>query len=151
MYEVVAKATTFFDLHIDKRRYVFYIYIEGYRFKEGFMKDNIVIERNFAQEAKMFKAFCDENRLRILDMLSTGERCACELLEELEVVQSTLSHHMKILVDSGIVKSRKDGKWSYYSLDENSGNRAKILLDLVVSEKSIITDNKNVLKGYRCD
>ena len=53
--------------------------------------------------ADVFKAFCDENRIRILKLLTTGEKCACKLLEELNITQPTLSHHMKILCDSGIV------------------------------------------------
>ena len=65
----------------------------------------------YKEQAIIFKAFCDENRLMILEMLRDGEKCACVLLERLNISQSTLSHHMKILVDSGIVVSRKDGKW----------------------------------------
>ncbi len=66
--------------------------------------------------ALVFKAFCDENRIKILNILSTGEKCACRLLEALSVTQPTLSHHMKILCDAGVVKARKDGKWMHYSL-----------------------------------
>lgn len=57
--------------------------------------------------ASIFKAFCDENRIRILKMLRGGEKCACRLLEALAVTQPTLSHHMKILCDSGIVVNEK--------------------------------------------
>ena len=64
--------------------------------------------------ALIFKAFCDENRIRILKMLRSGEKCACKMLDELNVTQPTLSHHMKILCDSGIVLGRKEGKWMYY-------------------------------------
>ncbi|MFV0413742.1 MAG: ArsR/SmtB family transcription factor, partial [Oscillospiraceae bacterium] len=63
----------------------------------------------------MFKAFCDENRLMVLELLQSGEKCACVLLEQLHIAQSTLSHHMKILVESGVVAARKEGKWTYYS------------------------------------
>ena len=73
--------------------------------------------------ALVFKAFCDENRIKILNILSSGEKCACKLLEALSVTQPTLSHHMKILCDSGVVKARKEGKWMYYSLS-NEGLRA---------------------------
>ena len=66
--------------------------------------------RNHSEDAKVFKAFCDVNRLRILEMLSTGEKCACKLLDELQIGQSTLSHHMKILCESGVVVGRKEGK-----------------------------------------
>lgn len=60
---------------------------------------------------KVFKAFCDENRLKILEQLRTGEKCACKLLDDLYITQSTLSHHMKLLCDADIVQGRKDGKW----------------------------------------
>ena len=53
------------------------------------------MEKQFNQDAKVFKAFCDPNRLRILDILKSGEHCACKLLDILDVSQSTLSHHMK--------------------------------------------------------
>ena len=66
--------------------------------------------------AVIFKAFCDENRIRILQLLRGGEKCACRLLEELNITQPTLSHHMKILCDSGIVVGRKEGKWMHYSI-----------------------------------
>ena len=69
--------------------------------------------------AAMFKAFADENRIQILELLRDGERCACRLLEEMKITQPTLSHHMKILCDSGIVVGRKDGKWMHYSISED--------------------------------
>ncbi|MDK2802941.1 MAG: winged helix-turn-helix transcriptional regulator [Oscillospiraceae bacterium] len=68
------------------------------------------------ETTKIFKALCDENRLLILDILKIGEKCACHLLEDLNITQSTLSHHLRILCDSGFVESRKDGKWIYYSI-----------------------------------
>lgn len=74
------------------------------------------MEKDYERDSKIFKAFCDPNRLKILDILKSGEYCACKLLEILDVSQSTLSHHMKILTDSKIVNVRKDGKWSHYSL-----------------------------------
>ena len=67
--------------------------------------------------ANICKAMSDANRLRILEMLTTGEKCGCELLEELQVTQPTLSHHMKVLSDCGLVSSRKDGKWHHYSIN----------------------------------
>ena len=76
------------------------------------------MEKQYEEEAKRFKAFCDPNRLKILDILKSGEHCACKLLDILEVSQSTLSHHMKILADAKIVNVRKDGKWSHYSLSD---------------------------------
>lgn len=76
------------------------------------------MEKEYEQKARVFKAFCDPNRLKILDILKDGEYCACNLLEILDVSQSTLSHHMKILTDAKVVSVRKDGKWSHYSLSK---------------------------------
>lgn len=81
--------------------------------------------------AVIFKAFCDENRIRILNLLTTGEKCACKLLEELNIKQPTLSHHMKILCDSGVVVGRKEGKWMHYSISSNGVDKAKKYLDTV--------------------
>ena len=64
----------------------------------------------------VFKALCDENRVRILKYLTGGEKCACRLLDDLNIAQSTLSHHMKVLTDSGLVIGRKEGKWMHYSI-----------------------------------
>lgn len=96
--------------------------------------------------AIVFKAFCDENRVRILKLLRTGEKCGCRLLEEINVTQPTLSHHMKILCDSGIVVGRKEGKWMHYSISpEGAAYAAKCLerlttVEAVWEEKSCCED-----------
>ena len=77
------------------------------------------MEDLFCNHALVFKAFCDENRLHILSLLCSGEKCACNLLEHLNVGQPALSYHMKILVDSGIVESRQEGKWTRYRICRN--------------------------------
>ena len=74
------------------------------------------MESRHALDAKVYKAFCDENRLRILERLRDGEKCACMLIEDLGIGQSALSYHMKILVESGIVSTRQEGKWTHYSI-----------------------------------
>lgn len=89
--------------------------------------------RDHSADAKVFKAFCDENRLQILEMLRCGEKCACVLLEDLQISQSTLSHHMKILCDSGIVESRREGKWTYYTISEEGSKRAAQLLYILTA------------------
>ena len=70
-----------------------------------------------AEQAKVFKAFCDENRLKIIELLQDGELCACELIPKLAMSQSTLSYHMKILCESGIIINRQDGKWAHYRIN----------------------------------
>ncbi len=67
--------------------------------------------------ALICKALSDSNRLKIVKMLSNGEMCGCKLLEAFEITQPTLSHHMKVLCDCGLVETRKEGKWSHYSLN----------------------------------
>ena len=71
-------------------------------------------------ESAVFKALSEPVRLQILDMLSCGEVCACELLERLTISQSTLSHHMKVLIDSGLVVARRRAVWVHYSIREES-------------------------------
>ena len=70
----------------------------------------------YEEQAKVFKALCDERRLRILELLHGGEKCACVLIEEMGMPQSSLSYHMKILCDSGVVEGRREGKWMHYSI-----------------------------------
>ncbi|MGB4595134.1 MAG: metalloregulator ArsR/SmtB family transcription factor [Anaerolineaceae bacterium] len=86
------------------------------------------METNYQDQVRMFKAFCDETRLRVLEMLQGGEKCACKLLEKLDCGQSGLSYHMKILLESGVVTSRQDGKWTYYSISEEGSAAAVGLL-----------------------
>ena len=69
------------------------------------------------QVSLICKALSDPNRLRIVQLLTYGEQCACELLEQMQITQSTLSHHMKTLEDCSLVSARREGKWSHYSLN----------------------------------
>ena len=86
------------------------------------------MDRNFQENAKVFRALCDPKRLAILEQLRTGEKCACVLQEPMELTQSGLSYHMKILCESGIVQSRQEGKWTHYRLSEHGGQEAAALL-----------------------
>jgi ArsR family transcriptional regulator len=98
------------------------------------------MERSNEQNAKVFKAFCDENRLTILQMLCTGEKCACRLQDALSIGQSTLSHHMKILCESNVVTARKEGKWTYYAIDRAGCEVAAALLTRYTSVESDVRD-----------
>ena len=69
------------------------------------------------QVSLICKALSDPNRLLIIQLLTYGEQCGCELLDQMQITQPTLSHHMKTLEDCGLVSSRKKGKWNYYSLN----------------------------------
>lgn len=85
----------------------------------------------------VFKALGDENRIRILKLLRSGEKCACKLLEELNISQPTLSHHMKILCDSGIVVGRKEGKWMHYSICCEGAQNIRTLLQELLSPENL--------------
>ena len=82
---------------------------------------------------RVFRAFSDEKRLRVLELLTEGEQCACVLLKELDISQPTLSYHMKILCQSGIVKERPVGPWKYYSIDGEGCAYAQKLLQALSS------------------
>ena len=75
--------------------------------------------RTYQESARVFKALCDPKRLAILEQLRSGEKCACVLQEPMDLTQSGLSYHMKILCDSGIVVGRKEGKWMHYSISSD--------------------------------
>jgi len=94
------------------------------------------MELSYVANARVFKAFCDESRLRILELLQNGEKCVCILIEKLPIGQSTISHHLKILVDSGVVEYRKDGKWTYYSLSKQGSELAISLLNQILENKN---------------
>lgn len=94
------------------------------------------MEQDIKKITVVFKAFCDENRIKILRLLADGEKCACKLLEEMNVTQPTLSHHMKILCDSGIVVGRKEGKWMYYSISADGAEIAKKYIDELINLKT---------------
>ena len=78
------------------------------------------LERVYIDTAKMLKARSDPKRLRIVDMLSCGELCACEILEEFHITQPTLSHDMRVLVEAGLVTDRREGKNIYYTLNKDA-------------------------------
>ena len=86
--------------------------------------------------ARMFKAFCDEQRIAIIQLLTNEEKCACKILDELNISQPTLSHHMKILCDSGIVTSRKEGKWMHYSINQKAAKQIEKLLHQLLAGRN---------------
>ncbi|MDD3403234.1 MAG: metalloregulator ArsR/SmtB family transcription factor [Hespellia sp.] len=76
------------------------------------------MEEDYIRYAKILKVLADSKRLKIVAMLADKELCACDILEEFQITQPTLSHDMKLLCDIGIVNVRKEGKWSYYSANQ---------------------------------
>ncbi len=68
------------------------------------------------QIASWFRALSDETRVRVVEILASGEKCVCELQDELHAAQSRLSFHLKVLREAGLVNDRRQGRWVYYSL-----------------------------------
>lgn len=91
------------------------------------------MENDYQAQAKVFKALCDAKRLAILAQLRSGEKCACVLQEPLDLTQSGLSYHMKILCDSGIVIGRQEGKWTHYRLSAAGVEHAVSLLQALTT------------------
>ena len=88
-----------------------------------------------SEYVRVFKALSDANRIRILELLCESEECACVLLDDLQISQATLSHHMKILCDSGIVTYRQEGKWKYYRINTDGCEYAIKLIEKIRNEK----------------
>ena len=93
------------------------------------------MDDKYAENVGLFKALADINRLMIVDMLSCGELCACKILERFHITQPTLSHHMKILCDCGLVVGRKEGKWTHYALDASKVQEMEEFLCLLTTDK----------------
>ncbi len=84
--------------------------------------------KNSEEIAKIFKALCDTNRVEIIKLLQTGEKCACNIGDELGLAQSKLSYHMKILCESGLVESWYVGKWTHYQISKEGSQVASDVL-----------------------
>jgi len=102
------------------------------------------LRNNYEDNAKIIKALSDSNRLKIVDILSCGEKCACDILENFNFTQPTLSHHMKVLMECGLAKCRKEGLWSYYSLNNSNCNMLiSFLRNLVTDTDECICKSKS--------
>ncbi|MDF2547829.1 MAG: transcriptional regulator [Anaerosolibacter sp.] len=98
------------------------------------------------EEIEIFKALSDENRLKILEMLSCGELCACDIQDGLSLTQPTISHHMKVLQQVGLINVEKRGKWSFYSIKQDQIDRT---CDFI---KKITTPSKDcICNKFSCD
>ena len=81
-----------------------------------------------ARTAQLFHALSDEARLQIIDILLDGEHCVCDLMTHIDAAQSRLSYHLKVLKDAGLVADRREGRWSYYTLQRDAFVEAESLL-----------------------
>ena len=80
------------------------------------------------RSAQLFHALSDEVRLEVIALLGSGERCVCEITDALDVAQSRLSFHLKVLKDAGLLADRREGRWIYYTLVRNAFDEAATVL-----------------------
>ena len=93
------------------------------------------MENSYADFSLLFKTLADETRLKIVDMLSCGELCACDILKSFHITQPTLSYHMKILTECGIVNADRRGAWMYYTLNGETVKRITAYWSQITSDK----------------
>ena len=90
---------------------------------------------DFERNSTVFKALGEPIRLKILHLIAGGEVCACDVLKSLSITQSTLSHHMKTLMESGLVTGRKDATWMFYSIRKEGAEELHHLIDTLLMGK----------------
>ena len=93
------------------------------------------MEYSYAEFIPILKAISDETRLKIIDMLSCEEMCANDILDEFKISQSTLSYHMKILADAGIVIAVREGAWMRYNLNKDKADGLIEFISYITKEK----------------
>ncbi|MDD3226624.1 MAG: metalloregulator ArsR/SmtB family transcription factor [Tissierellia bacterium] len=91
-------------------------------------------EKDFEENYKILKALSDVNRMKIINTLTNGEMCACKILKDFSITQPTLSHHMKVLTECGLVISKKEGRWMHYLLNVD---KIKYFQDFITNLTSI--------------
>lgn len=104
------------------------------------------MKQTYEINASTIKALSDPNRVQIIDILSCGEKCACDILEAFNFSQPTLSHHMKVLVDCNLVSYRTEGLWRYYSLNKESCQKLIEFLKVLTSKKDDCICNNKLIK-----
>lgn len=94
---------------------------------------------NYNLFLEIFKALSDETRLAIIQKLTIKELCACELQEalKLDIAQSSLSYHMKILTDTGLITTTREGKWIRYSVDSEKFKQLQLFLGALVLQNNL--------------
>lgn len=108
------------------------------------------MEHSYADYVPAIKAMSDETRLKIIDMLSCGEMCACDILEEFSITQSTLSYHMKILSESGLVNAVRDGAWMRYTLNKEKTKEIITFFKCITSDKEDCICKKHKKLDNQC-
>jgi ArsR family transcriptional regulator len=90
---------------------------------------------SYSEYIPVFKALADETRLKIIDMLSCGEMCACDILEKLSITQPTLSYHMKMLTECGLINGVREGTWMRYTINHEKMGRVAELIRYISTDK----------------
>jgi len=108
------------------------------------------MDEKYRDYAQYFKALSDPNRLMIIDMLSCGELCACVILEQFQITQPTLSHHMKSLCECKLVNGRKEGKWTYYSINDEVTQNVRMFLEAITETKENCICHKILIEEDCC-
>lgn len=88
-----------------------------------------IISKKIIKSAQLLKAIADTNRLQILQMLQSGEKCVCEIWQHLGLSQNLISHHLKILKDINLISSRKEGLWVFYKINKLELSKLNSLLN----------------------
>ena len=108
--------------------------------------------KNHKEYVAVFKALGDETRLKIIEMLSCGELCACDILESFQITQPTLSYHMKILTESGLVIARKEGSWMRYRNNTKLVEAVKEFWEsITIPSESCICNEKREVSSCSCN
>lgn len=112
----------------------------------------IIMVTEYKEYANLFKAMSDPTRLKILDMVSCSPMCACDILERVEIGQSTLSYHMKILIDNKLVTSTPKGSWMWYSVSIERIEEIRVFLKTISSDKEfcICKNEKSHSENKNC-
>ena len=99
--------------------------------------------------AGIFKALSDETRLRIIKLLENGELCVCDIFSALEISQPKVSFHLNVLKEAGLLKDRKQGRWTHYRLDETDFFRRSLLMSVLEKiPKEVVAGDRSRLDDF---
>lgn len=111
----------------------------------------VIMKFDYKDFVTLLKVISDETRLKIIDLLSCGELCACELLKNLDITQPTLSYHMKVLSECGIVNADRHGAWMHYTLNDNTVKQIGDYWNQITSEQQDCICYQYAKNFEKCD
>lgn len=113
---------------------------------QGINKPKCTVDPGIVELAEDLKIMSDPNRLRIICLLSQGERCACEVDQELEISQQLASHHLNVLKERGLLSVRREGTSSYYSVDRDRLKQVNDIFAEYLDYRKVKTGTKSKVK-----